>query len=411
MTEKAFYDVAVVGGGPAGATAAHDLASRGLRVALLDRAGRIKPCGGAIPPRLISEFDIPDTLLVARVTAARMISPAGARVDIPIHNGFVGMVDREAFDEWLRERAAAMGADRLSGAFVTMQRNDDGTVNVIYRPNSTDHEEKSDANELSAIRACCVIGADGALSAVARHAISAAKSMRYVFAYHEIIASPLNETAMERGAGHDFDGARCDVVYRGETSPDFYCWVFPHGPTTSVGTGSACKGFALRRAVADVRRSHGLAGQTTIRREGAPIPLKPLPRWDDGHNVVLAGDAAGVVAPASGEGIYYAMIGGRLAADAATEFVATGDARVLRSARQRFMREHGRVFWALGLLQRFWYGTDERRERFVSMCRDKDVQRLTFDAYMNKRLVRANPITYGRIFLKDLGHLLGIVRV
>jgi geranylgeranyl reductase len=49
----------------------------------------------------------------------------------------------------------------------------------------------------------------------------------------------------------------------------------------------------------------------TLRREGAPIPMKPLPRWDNGRDVVLAGDAAGVVAPASGEGIYYAMAGGR----------------------------------------------------------------------------------------------------
>ena len=52
--------------GPSGATAAHDLARQGHSVLLLDRAGRIKPCGGAIPPRLIQDFDIPDALLVAR---------------------------------------------------------------------------------------------------------------------------------------------------------------------------------------------------------------------------------------------------------------------------------------------------------------------------------------------------------
>ena len=66
------FDVIVGGGGPAGATAAEDLARSGHRVALLDRAGRIKPCGGAIPPRLIADFDIPDDQLVARITTARM---------------------------------------------------------------------------------------------------------------------------------------------------------------------------------------------------------------------------------------------------------------------------------------------------------------------------------------------------
>ena len=54
------YDVVVVGGGPAGATAATTWPAQGRSVLLLDRAGRIKPCGGAIPPRLIKDFDIPD---------------------------------------------------------------------------------------------------------------------------------------------------------------------------------------------------------------------------------------------------------------------------------------------------------------------------------------------------------------
>ncbi len=108
------YDVVVVGGGPAGATAACDLASRGLNVALLDKAGRIKPCGGAIPPRAIKDFDIPDHLLVAKIRSARMVSPEEARVDMPIDGGFVGMVDRKDFDAWLRQRAVDRGADARS---------------------------------------------------------------------------------------------------------------------------------------------------------------------------------------------------------------------------------------------------------------------------------------------------------
>jgi geranylgeranyl reductase len=137
--------------------------------------------------------------------------------------------------------------------------------------------------------------------------------------------------------------------------------------------------------------------------------MKPLPRWDNGRDVLLVGDAAGVVAPASGEGIYYAMVSSQMAAAAAAKALRTGNGRALGAARREFMRAHGRVFWVLGVMQWFWYSSDRRRERFVSMCRDPDVQQLTFDAYMHKRLVRKRPMAHLRIFLKDMAHLLGLV--
>jgi geranylgeranyl reductase len=395
MAQAGIFDAVVVGGGPAGATAAADLARGGRSVLLLDRAGRIKPCGGAIPPRLIQDFAIPDHLLVARVNGARMVSPADHRVDIPIEGGFVGMVDREVFDEWLRERAAVAGAERRAGTFERLTRDPDGLSVVHYR--SADRR-----TEPMQVRARAVIGADGARSGVARAAVPGADRMRYVFAYHEIIRSPCQGWA-------GFDGRRCDVIYRGSLSPDFYSWIFPHGDTTSVGTGSAHKGFSLRGAVRTLREASGLEDRETLRREGAPIPLTPLPCWDNGRDVVLAGDAAGVVAPASGEGIYYAMVGGRFAAEAVEAFLQKGDARALATARRRFMKAHGQVFWVLGLMQRYWYSSDGRRERFVSICRDRDVQQLTFDAYMNKELVRAKPLAHVRIFFKNLAHLTGLV--
>jgi len=69
------------------------------------------------------------------------------------------------------------------------------------------------------------------------------------------------------------------------------------------------------------------------------------------------------------------------------------------------------VFLVLGIMQRFWYGNDKRRERFVKMCEDKDVQRLTFESYMHKKLVRKDPMAHIKIFFKDMAHLLGMAKV
>lgn len=386
------FDVVVIGGGPSGATAAEDLARSGRKVAMIDRDGRIKPCGGAIPPRLIEDFYIPDSQIIARIKTARMVSPTQRKVDIPIEDGFVGMVDRKDFDPFLRARAIEAGAQCFTGTFLRIERDGEGT-HVVYR-------DKESGNEVE-LATKLIIGADGARSKVAKAEVPGGDKIPYVIAYHEIIEAPK--------AGPNYDPKRCDVIYDGAISPDFYGWIFPHGASASVGMGTGVEGVDLKKATADLRASAGLENCKTLRREGAPIPLRPMDRWDNGSDVVLAGDAAGVVAPSSGEGIYYAMVGGRVAATAASACLETGHAKDLQLARKLFMREHKSVFKVLGAMQNAYYRSDERRERFVSLCHDVDVQKLTFEAYMNKRLVKARPMAHLKIGMKNLAHLTRII--
>lgn len=390
------YDVAVIGGGPCGAMAAEELAQKGHSVVLVDPDNKIKPCGGAIPSRALADFAIPETQLVARANAARIIAPSGRTVDMTIGDiGYVGMVDRAHFDPYLRQRAADAGAERLTGKLDDIQEATDGLLDLTIARTT------KDAGNVQ-FRARRVIGADGANSAVRRMMFPASKKPPYVFAYHEIVESP------EDANPEIFRADRCDVIYDGRISPDFYGWVFPHGGQTSIGTGTAVKGHNIREATTALKLAAGLGNCRVIRREGAPLPLKPMRRWDNGRNILLAGDAAGTVAPSSGEGIYYAMLCGRLSAEAAHQSLLVGNGRALAGARKTFMRAHGRVFLILGIMQKIWYRNDRLREKFVAMCADPDVQRLTWESYLNKKLVRRDPLAHLRVFAKDLAQLFGM---
>ena len=175
------FEAVIIGGGTSGATAAHNLAKSGKKVAFIDKAGRIKPCGGAIPPRLILDFDIPDSQVVAKIKTARMISPTARKVDMPIENGFVGMVDRENFDDFLRDRACRAGATQFTGTFLKISRPPGETL-VHFKDKKTGEERTLQTRAL--------IAADGARSNVMRAEMPGGREIPYVIAYHEIVKAP-----------------------------------------------------------------------------------------------------------------------------------------------------------------------------------------------------------------------------
>ncbi|MEL6131535.1 MAG: geranylgeranyl reductase, partial [Cyanobacteria bacterium J06628_4] len=157
------------------------------------------------------------------------------------------------------------------------------------------------------------------------------------------------------------------------------------------------------------RAAKRLEGGEIIKVEAHPIPEHPRPRRVVGR-VALVGDAAGTVTKSSGEGIYFAAKSGRMCAETIVELSNSGE-RVLTEAElktyiKRWDKQYGITYLVLDILQRVFYSSDAAREAFVEMCADMDVQKLTFDSYLYKTVVPANPITQMKITAKTIGSLI-----
>ena len=124
--------------------------------------------------------------------------------------------------------------------------------------------------------------------------------------------------------------------------------------------------------------------------------------------MALVGDAAGYVTKSSGEGIYFAAKSGRMCAEAIVEISANGskiptEKEIKSTYLKRWDRKYGATYAVLDILQRIFYRNDAAREAFVEMCDDRDVQKLTFDSYLYKRVVMMNPWQQIKLTLRTLG--------
>lgn len=219
--------VAVVGGGPAGASAAEVLAAGGVETFLIERSpGGSKPCGGAIPLCMLDEFSLPMELVDRRVTQMRIVSPSNISVNFGRTLGpseYIAMLRREVLDSFLRDRAASHGAKLVTGLVTSIdmphtERSGYLPYKVRYLSSGVRKEVEVDA----------VVGADGANGRVARE--MGAGSYSFALAFQERIRLPDDKMAHYHNLAEMYVGS--------DISPDFYGWVFPKCDHVAVGTGT-----------------------------------------------------------------------------------------------------------------------------------------------------------------------------
>jgi geranylgeranyl reductase len=396
--------VAVVGGGPAGSSAAEILAKAGIETYLFERKlDNAKPCGGAIPLCMVDEFELPPEIIDRRVRKMKMISPSNIEVDIGQtlkDDEYIGMCRREVLDGFLRERAEKLGTNVINGTVYKLDipSNDSNPYTLHY----ADHSSGGATGEMKTLKVDIVIGADGANSRIAK-AIDAG-DYNYAIAFQERIRLPEDKMA--------YYNELAEMYVGDDVSPDFYAWVFPKYDHVAVGTGTMKINKAKIKdlqAGIRTRAAKKLEGGEIIKVEAHPIPEHPRPRRVVGR-VALVGDAAGTVTKSSGEGIYFAAKSARMCAETIVATSNNGQRVPTEADLKTYIKEwdkrYGITYLVLDILQRVFYRTDATREAFVEMCSDIDVQKLTFDSYLYKTVVPANPLVQMKITAKTIGSLL-----
>lgn len=392
---------AVIGGGPAGSSAAEALASGGVETFLFERApSGAKPCGGAIPLCMLDEFQIPSHLIDRRVTRMRIFSPSNLEVDFGktlLPHEFIAMLRREVLDSFLRSRAESCGATLIPSLVTDLEvpasENSPYVVHYIAGEGSRRKEKLS---------VDVVVGADGANSRVAK-AIGAG-DYDYAIAFQERIKLPDEKMRYYEDLAEMYIG--------NDVSPDFYGWVFPKCDHVAVGTGTirAKRDIKLYQRAIRERTRPKISGGKVIKVEAHPIPEHPRPVRVRGR-VALVGDAAGYVTKCSGEGIYFAAKSGRMcgegivrASEGGMRTVGEGDLR--REYLKQWDGKYAATFKVLDMLQSVFYGSDAAREALVELCDDEYVQRMSFESYLYKRLAKGNRWEDVKMLFNTIGSLM-----
>jgi geranylgeranyl reductase family protein len=303
------YDAIVAGAGPAGSMAARQLARRGARVLLLDkqRFPRDKPCGGGVTLRAASLQDVDLAPVVEQtIYGARFSLRLGPAFDRRFERPLTYMTQRCRLDSHLAERAAESGADLHDGEALREIDLDSSGGSRFSPTVRTDHD---------AYTARVLIGADGANGVTGR-------SLGLRPAFEEAVALEGNVRFADGVPEEWRDVVALDL---GGLAGG-YGWVFPKLDHLNVGVGAwKYAGFTLRSKLARLAERYGFEASRLENLRGHHLPVRVPGTALARGPAALAGDAAGLIDPLSGEGIHMAFASGKLAAEQALR-VLSGEA-------------------------------------------------------------------------------------
>jgi geranylgeranyl reductase family protein len=315
------YDVTVVGAGPAGSTAAKFLSEKGFNTLLIDKEKfpRDKPCGGGLPLRVLQQFPyvVSDEIIEAYSSSGTVFSPSlkyyiEIRKDRPI----ISTTLRKKFDFKLVQYAKDAGVVFKDESAVSTVRLSDGSAKVYL-----DNGEGVDSE--------VIIGADGVNSCIAKNTgLRRRGTEKGMCLFQEF---DVDEKTMDE---YFSESRHCYIHSRFRKSPG-YGWVFPKKRHLNVGFG-VIQGYRMISQQQHLLECYQqylslLKEQDLIPQylpetplKGGALPTQPLEKTYS-KRLLLIGDAAGLINPLSGEGIYYAMVSGKIAAEIITEAFEKND--------------------------------------------------------------------------------------